>query len=193
MSVAKPKKRFLIRFELGIFGLFGLTVVTFCIFLWMFLLGIWAGQTVLQQPEGGSSAKSALERLTSSWRWPGNQASVSPTTGQQRPGIEPARPNGEGEHPVAAEAENSGPSFFVVQVGSFRNAERARQEVEQWKGKGLKAFVVPPEEADDPFTRVYLGKFEKLADANQLVAKLEKEQQIKGYIALLPAAKIKAH
>lgn len=187
MSVATPKKRFLIRFELGIFGLFGLTVVTFCIFLWMFLLGIWAGQTVLQQPEG--SAKSTLERLSNGWHWPGKQAPAAPAR-QQRAGTEPVGPADQ-EPPVAAQAESAGPSFFVVQVASFRSSDRAKQEVELWRGKGFKAFSVAPDEKDDPFTRVYLGKFDKLAEANQLVAKLEKDQQIKGYIALLPASKIK--
>jgi hypothetical protein len=35
------------RIELGWRGMFGLVVVCFCLFLWMFLLGIWAGQTIL--------------------------------------------------------------------------------------------------------------------------------------------------
>jgi hypothetical protein len=28
----------------------GLVVVCFCLFLWMFLLGVWAGQTILLPP-----------------------------------------------------------------------------------------------------------------------------------------------
>jgi len=35
------------RIELGWRGMFGLVVVCCCLFLWMFLLGIWAGQTIL--------------------------------------------------------------------------------------------------------------------------------------------------
>ena len=38
------------RFELGWSGVFGLAVVVFCLFLWMFLLGLWAGQTILLPP-----------------------------------------------------------------------------------------------------------------------------------------------
>jgi hypothetical protein len=38
------------RIELGWRGMFGLVVVCFCLFLWMFLLGIWAGQTILLPP-----------------------------------------------------------------------------------------------------------------------------------------------
>ncbi|HFQ89468.1 MAG TPA: hypothetical protein ENK27_05260 [Desulfobulbus sp.] len=41
----KGPKRF--RFQLGLAGVAGIGVVLFCLFLWMFLLGIWAGQTIL--------------------------------------------------------------------------------------------------------------------------------------------------
>ncbi|MCF6289968.1 MAG: hypothetical protein L3J03_03050 [Desulfobacterales bacterium] len=44
----RKKKKPLVRFELTLLGLVGLGVVCFCIFLWMFLLGIWVGQSVLQ-------------------------------------------------------------------------------------------------------------------------------------------------
>ncbi len=36
-----------VRVELAWGGLFSLAVVVFCVFLWMFLLGIWAGQSIL--------------------------------------------------------------------------------------------------------------------------------------------------
>ena len=39
------------RIELGWRGLFGMVIVCFCLFLWMFLLGIWAGQTILLPPK----------------------------------------------------------------------------------------------------------------------------------------------
>lgn len=41
----KPVKRF--RFQLSLAGVAGVGIVVFCLFLWMFLLGIWAGQTIL--------------------------------------------------------------------------------------------------------------------------------------------------
>jgi len=36
--------------QLGLSGIVGIGVVLFCLFLWMFLLGIWAGQTLLHPP-----------------------------------------------------------------------------------------------------------------------------------------------
>lgn len=35
------------RFQLSFTGIAGVGVVVFCLFFWMFLFGIWAGQTIL--------------------------------------------------------------------------------------------------------------------------------------------------
>ena len=40
-----------VRFELTFSGIAGIGVVCFCIFLWMFLLGVWTGQTLLLPSE----------------------------------------------------------------------------------------------------------------------------------------------
>ncbi len=36
-----------IRFELTKSAIGGIAVIVFCLFLWMFLLGVWAGQSLL--------------------------------------------------------------------------------------------------------------------------------------------------
>lgn len=41
---SKPKK---LKFELTKGAVGGVAVVVFCLFLWMFLLGVWAGQSLL--------------------------------------------------------------------------------------------------------------------------------------------------
>jgi len=50
MARKKSKKKKKIKFELTLGGILGVGAVLFCVFLWMFLLGIWAGQTVLLPP-----------------------------------------------------------------------------------------------------------------------------------------------
>ncbi len=75
----KKKKRPLVRFELTSMGLVGLAIVCFCIFLWMFLLGIWVGQSVLQSaaaspagvPAAGWPARVCFEMVSSPWPGPG--------------------------------------------------------------------------------------------------------------------------
>jgi len=44
---SRTKKKKKIKFELTRSGLLGIGAVMFCVFLWMFLLGVWAGQTIL--------------------------------------------------------------------------------------------------------------------------------------------------
>lgn len=42
----KPQAKKL-KFELTRSGVAGIGVIVFCLFLWMFLLGVWAGQSLL--------------------------------------------------------------------------------------------------------------------------------------------------
>jgi len=51
----KPQAKKL-KFELTKSAVAGIGVIAFCLFLWMFLLGVWVGQTILMP----SSAKSEL-------------------------------------------------------------------------------------------------------------------------------------
>lgn len=193
MTAAQKKGRFVVRFELGLLGMLSLTLVTGCIFFWMFIIGIWAGQTILQ-PSPGEVA-SPLAKLAGALH-PGKQAAVEPPAAPSESkanmapeaGAPPASAPPEGETQWA-EAE---PSVFVLQVAAVRDQERAQQDVAQWRGRGYDAFSVPPEDQDDPFIRIYVGKFDKLTDANQLLAKLEKEEKVKAYIALLPASRLQA-
>jgi len=51
-----------IRFELTKSAIAGIAVIVFCLFLWMFLLGVWAGQSLLFPSYGQKSA--VLEEKT---------------------------------------------------------------------------------------------------------------------------------
>lgn len=47
-----------VRFELTYSGVAGVGIVCFCIFLWMFLLGVWTGQKLLlpaARPQAGAA------------------------------------------------------------------------------------------------------------------------------------------
>jgi len=50
MAGSKRKKKKKIKFELTVGGLLGVGALLFCVFLWMFLLGIWISQTLLLPP-----------------------------------------------------------------------------------------------------------------------------------------------
>jgi len=190
MTAPKQKARFgfVVRFELGLLGMISLTLVTGCIFFWMFIIGIWAGQTILQPTPG--EEKSPLAKLAGALH-PGTTAVDTVASSEQKKNMAPesGAPTTSAPAPETEWAEAE-PSFFAIQVSAVKDQDRAQQDVAQWRGRGYEAFSVPPEDKDDPFTRVYVGKFDKLADANQLIAKLEKEEKVKAYIALLPASRL---
>lgn len=47
MATRRRKQAKKIKFELTRSGIAGIAVISFCLFLWMFLLGVWAGQSLL--------------------------------------------------------------------------------------------------------------------------------------------------
>lgn len=59
----KSAKRF--RFQLSLSGVAGIGVVCFCLFLWMFLLGVWAGQTILFPTSTGEALKEQGKKAAS--------------------------------------------------------------------------------------------------------------------------------
>jgi hypothetical protein len=48
MAVKEKKQVRKVRFELTWGGIAGIVVICICIFLWMFVLGVWTGQSLLQ-------------------------------------------------------------------------------------------------------------------------------------------------
>jgi hypothetical protein len=66
--LAQDKPRRVIRFELTWRGVFGIAVVVFCLFLWMFILGIWAGQTILPPSSPAASKTDTPARTDSASR-----------------------------------------------------------------------------------------------------------------------------
>lgn len=46
-TVRKKKKPVKVKFEMTRGSIFGVAVVCFCLFLWMFLIGVWTGQSIL--------------------------------------------------------------------------------------------------------------------------------------------------
>ncbi|HIJ79568.1 MAG: SPOR domain-containing protein [Desulfobulbaceae bacterium] len=181
MAAKARKNKFVIRFELGLFGMFSLALVCFCIFLWMYLFGVWSGQTILK-PTG--LLKSPLTGFVA----PDKSEEAEPAAAD--PGSETVAPSDDPE-PSVAGWDTDEPSFFSLQIAAFRDPARAEKSVLQWRSRGYQAFAAPPEDKGDPFSRVYVGKFEKLVDANQLAARLEQQEKTKGFIALLPASRIR--
>ncbi len=174
------KKKFTIRLELGLGGLAGLVTICFCIFLWMFLLGVWSGQTVLL-PSGKGDTTKAINRLSSKLWSQGQEATTrhQKTLGSRGVATKKAK--------AGQESEQEEPSFFTLQVAAYDSEDDARQEVLSWRARSEDAFFLPPQEGASLF-RVFLGRFDTLAAANDKVDELEEVENLQAFITLLPVA-----
>ena len=57
----KPVKK--VKFQLTRSGIAGIGVVCFCIFLWMFLIGVWAGQSLIYPPVQQTKSSAAFHKI----------------------------------------------------------------------------------------------------------------------------------
>jgi cell division septation protein DedD len=194
MAGEKRKKGFSIKFDLSPAGLLGVGVVCFCIFLWMFLLGVWSGQTVLTSGkyEVAETKKSPAQPTEMSKPGkvgaPVEKAVPAPTPAVAKKEEKPEKVKESGAEkskPVVEEPEED-PSFFAVQVGAFKDRDLATKAMKSWQGKGYESFSRDPEGPDDKFTRVYIGHFDSMAAAKKQVASLEGKEKIKPFIVLVP-------
>lgn len=192
-----PEENALIRIELGCGGLLGLSVISFCIFLWMYLFGVWTGQSGLQSTlatgdprEIINTASKLLQSKTPAVDGSAN-AQLSPMTaaeGKVGPGNGGAEAPSSNPPPAARSAEKAkdenAASFFAIQVAAFRDEQKALRSVAQWRVREYDAFYLKPE-PDGNFYRVLIGRFDSLAEANGLASQLESSEQNKVFISLV--------
>jgi cell division septation protein DedD len=190
MAVAKRKKGFTIKFDLSLPGLCGVGVICFCIFLWMFLLGVWSGQTGLTAGKYQLVGKKepplkTLRTVAKKTAPPALRAIPAP------PGKKAASPVVAGKavdpEPQPGAEPEADPAFFAVQVAAFKDGALADKELESWKNKGYDVFSRPPEGAGDKYTRVYIGHFDQMEAAKKKAADLGRKEKIKPFIVLVPA------
>ncbi len=78
-------------------------------------------------------------------------------------------------------------AFFAVQVSAFKDKQRAVKSVLQWRSREYESFYLMPDSPSGTFHRVFVGRFDSLAEANTLAAKLESAEQRKVFIMLVSA------
>ncbi|MDF1577318.1 MAG: SPOR domain-containing protein [Desulfurivibrionaceae bacterium] len=186
------QKGFVVKFELALPGLLGLAVVCFCIFLWMFLLGIWSGQTLFPagayRPEKiGKAAPGNRNNIKQKEAAAGEKAVAVPGDRSKRRDLA-----GTAKKKIVARDKRvkrepeEDPAFFAIQVGAFKDGRLAAKEVEIWKNKGFNSFSRPPTGDDDNFTRVYVGRFDTLDSARDKASAIGREGQVKPFVVLVP-------
>jgi len=174
MPPARKKKKSLVQLELGAGGLVMVGIVSFIIFLWMFLLGMWAGQTVLQPDSGEGDGLTGL----ASKLWSQDQAPApieSKVWTDQKNGA------------ITASEELSKETFFTLQVAAFKDPDRASKVVLQWRARDYESFYLPPEHPEGTYYRVFVGNFDSMEKARNMASKLEVAGKEKFLITLLSA------
>ena len=206
MAAANGKKGYKIRFELSLAGVLGVGVVCFCIFLWMFLFGLWAGQTGLingfsfsSPPAIPAVAKSAASRnkvveapeLAPDPEPEPSQALIpKPTASAPLPeaaALPAAAPEAEVVPSEAAKIAPATAPFYAIQVGAFRDSRYVEEALQKWRALGYEAFSRPPSGANEHLTKVYLGHFAEASVARKEAADLAKKAKITPLIAMIPA------
>ena len=56
-----------------------------------------------------------------------------------------------------------------------------------WQARGYEAFFLAPAE-DSPYFRVFVGRYQKLIEANRVAVILEKDENVRAYITMLPGS-----
>lgn len=199
MAAANGKKGFRLRFELSLSGLLGVVVVCFCIFLWMFLLGLWAGQTGLISGKSFSSQPAIPAAKIGA---AGNKVMEAPELAPEPESFPaPAEPDSNPEpasetpdevvapEPAAAPPEES--AYYTLQIGAFRDSRYVEEALRKWRAKGYEPFALPPVGADAHLTKVYLGRFSEVATARKEAERLAKQEGISPVVTLIPAGPAK--
>ena len=153
MSAPSKKKGFSIRFDLSIAGLLGVGVVCFCLFLWMFLLGLWAGQSGLiggvPLPSGKPAAPAAVKPET-----PGKPAESQEPSPPSPPALEPSAESS------AAPVTQAVPAAGVV----VPSAPETKTAVTELPAATTPAPLAAPaketdKEPEPPFYAIQVGAF----------------------------------
>lgn len=200
-------KRF--RIELGFLGLIFVFLLLVCLFLWMFILGVWFGQRMVGKGPSPVAEKTLKEKIPeelpaeevspppgvlSPERPPAVQPPGRPSSGKPAPRA-PSKPESVSqEKPVVApkmaspESETSPApkpsSYFTLQVASFRDSGEAERYARLFRERGYAARVVKVElPGKGTWYRVYVGRFGSKVEAEQAYRKLKARKLVdKAYI-----------
>ncbi len=169
---AKKKKKPLIRLEMGWGGLCGFAVVAFCLLLWMFIFGIWTGQSVLHGP---SRVADKVARL-------GHKAARLLDSGVRQAEKRPLRQ----VKKTAAVRRDNASSFYALRVAAFRKEDGAERAVLAWRARHYEAFYLKPG-PDSKLYMVYVGHIPDLSAARKKATAIEEEGGGRVFIKLLAA------
>lgn len=203
MAKGKKKRAPVVRLEMRWGGLFSLLLVSFCLMLWMFLFGVWAGQTVLQRYGNDHIRRPLTKEFTG--HFSSAERVVKSPVHSHTIAVVPLPAVGQGKvikhlsaksvkknlvsqvgkkNSVASQKGTSDGSFYAIQVGAYQDEARARKAAGQWRLTEQEAFYLHPP-AGSRFYRVFVGHIRDLSSAKKKVAAIEDRIKSKVFITLI--------
>ena len=192
------KKSRKIQFQVSWGGLIALTVSTVCVFLWVFILGFWVGQKLVGRSLDESIQTQVVARAVPEAEEvtpliPEKTTQVTPLDIKEKKQPEPrkesvkkkVRDTDDVKRPghQIKKAEKKG-TYFVLQIASYRERERANKEARRWRDKGYRAKVrradLGPEKGI--WYRVHLGEFRSVEEATRSAKNLAQKHDLRSYV-----------
>jgi DedD protein len=139
-----------------------------------------ATEDLLTYPDRLASPKATTEKLKDDAPAKSDSPRASAADDVSKPSA-PSRPN---EPPVASPAaQGARPGTWIVQVVSLRDRAAAAQIVQRLKNKGYPAFLVAPTSGGPTqLYKVQVGRYGDRAEAQQVQARLKREEQFEPWI-----------
>jgi DedD protein len=184
------KKSRKIQFQVSWGGLIALIVSAVCVFMWIFILGFWVGQKLVGRSLDESLPTQVVARAVS------ETGEVVPAVSEKTKVSEDLNPDTQTakersgdtsdvniSHKKIKKAKKRG-VYFVLQIASCRERDRANKEAGRWRDKGYRAEVrrvdLGPEKGI--WYRVHLGEFRSAEEATSFAEKLAQKHNLKSYI-----------
>ncbi|PXF59443.1 MAG: hypothetical protein C4B58_00250 [Deltaproteobacteria bacterium] len=187
------KKSRKIQFQLSWGGLIALTVSTVCVFLWVFILGFWVGQKLVGRSLDESLQTQVVARAVPEAEEVAPSTQVTPLDTKEKEQPEPRKESVTKKVRGTGDVKRSGhqikkakkkTTYFVLQIASYRERERANKEARRWRDKGYRAKVrradLGPEKGI--WYRVHLGEYGSVEGATISAKKLAQKHNLRSYV-----------
>ncbi len=198
------------RKQSGTFALYGTILVCALVF---FLLGVYVGSRMASdrpRPAAASTAQQPVDDPRPQLDFyeelmprEGDPQGTGEATSEDASGPAPQEPADaqqpdtpavetpvEGAASEPSPAPAPGPDVYTIQVAAFKTAPEARQVLIRLQAKGYDAKLVEPTQADPQFYRVWVGGFDRRAEATKLEARL-KADDFPTYLKKVPAGRLR--
>ena len=191
------KKSRKIQFQVSWGGLISLIVSTVCVFMWVFILGFWVGQKLVGRSLDESLPTQVVARAVPEAKEITPYISEnSEVSERSKPVVRTAREDKIIQETPLSIKEKEQPeqrkksvkkkknTYFVLQIASYREKNRANKEARKWRDRGYRAKVrrtdLGPEKGI--WYRVHLGEHRSVEDATSSAKKLGQKYDLRSYI-----------